>query len=396
MLTKRVKGMSPSKTMQITAKSKQLKSQGFSVMDFSVGEPDFGTPSHICEAAKRAIDAGHTKYTLVNGIPELREVICKKLFTENHIFYTPDQICVGTGAKQPLFNAVFAICEEGDEVIIPTPSWVSYEEMVKLAGATPVYVSCKKKDNFELDIPEITSAISDKTKAIIINTPNNPTGAVYEKETLKKLAELALKYDFYIIVDEVYEKLVYEGHEHFSIASLSEEVKDKCILINGLSKSYAMTGWRIGYVAANNEIIKAIKGIQSHTTSASNSITQYAALEAYTGNQDFLKEMHEEFVKRRDYLMKRIDNIPYLSCNPVYGAFYIMMDISETFGKHYDNVSIHSSIEFADLLLTHEYVALVPGEAFHADNYMRMCYAVSMDCIQEGMDRIERFLKALK
>lgn len=396
MLTKRVENMAPSKTMQVTAKSKQLKSQGFSVMDFSVGEPDFGTPANICEAAKKAIDAGHTKYTLVNGITELREAICKKLLTENGIFYTPDQICVGTGAKQPLFNAVFAVCEAGDEVIIPTPSWVSYEEMVKLAGAEPVYVECKKEDNFNLDIKAISETVSDRTKAIIINTPNNPTGAVYPKDTLEELAELAVRHNFYIIVDEVYEKLVYEGHTHFSIASLSEEVKDKCIVINGLSKSYAMTGWRIGYVAANNEIIKAIKGIQSHTTSASNSITQYAALEAYTGDQSFLKEMHAEFVKRRDYLIERINSLPYISCNPVYGAFYIMMDISELFGKRYDNTIISSSIEFADLLLTHEYVALVPGDAFHADSYMRMCYAVSMDCIKEGMDRIERFLKNIK
>jgi aspartate aminotransferase len=209
------------------------------------------------------------------------------------------------------------------------------------------------------------------------------------------LGELALKHDFYIIVDEVYEKLVYEGQKHFSIASLSDEIKDKCILINGLSKTYSMTGWRVGYAAANDEIIKAIKGIQSHTTSASNSIAQYAALEAYTGNQDFFQEMYEEFVRRRDYLVNRIAALPYVSCNPVYGAFYIMMDISETFGKSCGDTVIHSSIDFADLLLTHEYVALVPGEAFHADNYMRICYAVSMECIREGMDRIERFLKDL-
>ncbi|MCD7725281.1 MAG: pyridoxal phosphate-dependent aminotransferase [Clostridiales bacterium] len=396
MLTKRIENMSPSKTMQVTAKSKQLKSQGFPVLDFSVGEPDFNTPDQICEAAKKAIDAGYTKYTLVNGITELREAICRKLLLENHVSYTPDQICVGTGAKQPLFNAIFAVCEEGDEVIIPTPGWVSYEEMVKLAGAEPVYVPCRKEENFELNIPAIAEAVSDRTKAIIINTPNNPTGAVYRRETLEELGNLALKRHFYIIVDEVYEKLVYEGREHFSIASISEEIRDNCILVNGFSKSYAMTGWRIGYAAANDEIIKAIKGIQSHTTSAGNSITQYAALEAYTGDQEFLKEMREEFVKRRNYLVKRINELPYVSCNPVYGAFYIMMDISETFGKYYDGHRIDSSLEFADLLLTHEYVALVPGEAFHADHYMRICYAVSMDCIREGMGRIERFLMALQ
>ena len=335
MLTKRISNLAPSKTMYFTAKAKELKKQGISVMDFSVGEPDFGTPENICQAAKDAIDAGHTKYTAVNGILELREAIAEKLQKENGVTYSPDQICAGTGAKQPLFNAVFAICEAGDEVIIPTPGWVSYEEMVKLAGATPVFVECREEDDFELDLQAIEKVVSRNTKAIIINTPNNPTGAVYKKETLQKLGELAVKYGFYIIADEVYEKLIYGEAVHVSAASISEEIKNKTILINGFSKSYAMTGWRIGYVAANEEVIAAVKGIQSHTTSSGNSITQYAATEAYKGSQESVEKMREAFLERREYLVKRINEMPYVSCNSAPGAFYLMLNISRVKGMKY-------------------------------------------------------------
>lgn len=395
MLTKRINNLAPSKTMQVTAKSKKLKAMGESIIDYSVGEPDFQTPENIREAAKKAIDLGYTKYTLVNGIPQLREAISKKLLQDNHIAYTPEQICVGTGAKQPLFNAVFAVCEEGDEVIIPTPSWVSYEEIVKLSGAQPVYVVCKKEENFELNIEGIRSAVTPQTKAVIINTPNNPTGAVYREETLRELAELAVEYGFYIIVDEIYEKLVYGSHRHFSIASISEEVKNQCILINGFSKSYAMTGWRIGYVAANDEMIAAVKGIQSHATSACNTISQYAALEAYTGPQDFIPQMHMEFERRRDYLTERIFNMPYVSCSSSAGAFYIMIDISEVLGKTYQDTVIRDSMVMADLLLTEAHIALVPGAAFHADEYLRICYAVSMEELEEGMNRLQSFLEKI-
>lgn len=396
MLTNRINNLSPSKTMYFTARARELKEQGISVMDFSVGEPDFGTPENICGAAKAAIDAGYTKYTVVNGIRELREAICEKLKEENQAIYRPDQICVGTGAKQPLFNAVFAVCEAGDEVIIPTPSWVSYEEMVKLVGATPVFVECLEEEGFELNPEAVLKAVTEKTKAIIINTPNNPTGAVYKKETLQKLGELAVKYDFYVITDEVYEKLVYGEAKHVSIASCSEEIKEKCILINGFSKSYAMTGWRIGYAAANDEVISAIKGIQSHTTSSSNSITQYAGVEAYRGTQESVKLMREEFIRRREYLVSRIRKMPYVSCIPSPGAFYLMLNIGELKGKTFGNVVIDSSATLADLLLNHAHIAFVAGEAFHADDYMRICYAVSMENIREGMDRLENFLKEVR
>lgn len=396
MLTNRINNLAPSKTMYFTAKAKELKKQGISVMDFSVGEPDFGTPGNICSAAKEAIDAGYTKYTAVNGIQELREAIADKLLRENQVVYNPDQICVGTGAKQPLFNAVFAVCEAGDEVIIPTPGWVSYEEMVKLAGATPVFVECLEEEGFELNLTAIEKAIHKNTKAIIINTPNNPTGAVYKKETLEKLGEMAVKHQFYVITDEVYEKLIYGDAKHVSIASCSEEIKRQCILINGFSKSYAMTGWRIGYVAANDEVIAAVKGIQSHTTSSSNSITQYAGVEAYRGSQESVRLMCEEFLNRREYLVERISNMPYVSCNPAPGAFYLMLNIKGLKGKTYDNTVIDSSQMLADLLLTNAHVAFVAGEAFHADDYMRICYAASMEDIKEGMDRLENFLKKVQ
>lgn len=396
MLTKRINNLSASKTMSFTAKARELKEQGISVMDFSVGEPDFNTPENICNAAKEAIDAGHTRYTAVNGIKELREAIADKLQRENQVSYSPEQICVGTGAKQPLFNAVFAICEAGDEVIIPTPGWVSYEEMVKLSGAKPVFVECLEKDDFELNLEGIEKAINKNTKAIIINTPNNPTGAVYKKETLEKLGELAVKNDFYVITDEVYEKLVYGEKKHISIASCSEAIKEKCILINGFSKSYAMTGWRIGYVAADDEVITAIKGIQSHTTSSGNSITQYAGKEAYLGSQESVRLMHDEFLKRRDYLVERIAKMPYVSVRPAPGAFYLMLNIKELKGKRFENVRIDSSAVFADLLLTHAHIAFIAGEAFHADDYMRICYAASIEEIKEGMDRLEIFLKKVQ
>lgn len=393
MLTKRINNLAPSKTMYFTAKAKELKKRGVSVMDFSVGEPDFRTPENICLAAKAAIDAGYTRYTAVNGIPELREAIAEKLQKENNVIYSPDLICAGTGAKQPLFNAVFAICEPGDEVIIPIPGWVSYEEMVKLAGAQPIFVECPAEDDFELDLQAIEKAVHENTKAIIINTPNNPTGAVYRKETLQKLGELAVKYNFYIIADEVYEKLIYGEAEHVSIASLSEEIKNKTVLINGFSKSYAMTGWRIGYVAANEEVIAAVKGIQSHTTSSGNSITQYAATEAYRGSQESVKRMREAFLERREYLVKRINEMPYVRCNSAPGAFYLMLDISKVKGMKYEGMLIDSSRTLAELLLTEAHIAMIAGEAFHADNYMRICYAASMEDLQEGMRRLEVFLK---
>lgn len=396
MLAKRIASISPSKTMCFAEKTKEMKRSGMDVIDFSVGEPDFNTPENICIEAKKAIDSGYTKYTVVNGIIELRKAICNKLQRENHVSYTEEQICVGTGAKQPLFNAVFAVCGEGDEVIIPTPSWVSYQEMVKLSGGVPVFVECLAENGFELDIAAIEKAITPNTRAIIINTPNNPTGAVYSKESLLDLGQLAVRHDFYIISDEVYEKLTFDGAEHISVASLSEEIKKKCILINGFSKSYAMTGWRIGYAAAETVVINAIKSIQSHTTSASNSITQYAAVAAYSESQKSVEDMHREFYNRRSRLLELIGQMPYIKACKTAGTFYIMLDISEVKGKSYDGVILESSDQIAELLLTESHVAIMAGNAFNADDYLRVCYAVSMRDIVEGMRRLETFVSRLK
>lgn len=395
MISERVSMITASKTMAFTAKVKEMISEGIDVIDFSVGEPDFMTPDNIKDAGKKAIDDNHTKYTAVNGILELRKAIAEKLSVENRINYSEKQICVGTGAKQPLFNAVFAVCDEGSEVIIPTPSWVSYEEMVKLAGGVPVLVPCDEKRNFELDIEAIEKAVSDKTRAIIINSPNNPTGAVYSRDTLAKLGELAIKYHFYIISDEVYEKLAFDG-EFCSVASISGEIQEHCITINGFSKSYSMTGWRIGYVASNDEIINAIKKIQSHTTSAGNSITQYAALEAYMGDQKAVLQMTEAYKRRRDYILQRIEAMKYVKAGKAAGTFYVFLNISGLLGRKYKGECIDSSVRLANLLLSDAHIAVITGDAFHADDYVRICYAVSDEDICKGMDRFEKFLEEVE
>lgn len=395
-MTKRIQNLAPSKTMAVTAKSKELKAQGIRIYDYSVGEPDFVTPENIREAAKRALDEGHTKYTLVNGILELREAIAKKLWEDNGLVYSPENIVVGTGAKQPLFEAVFTVCEEGDEVLIPVPAWVSYEEIVKLSGAEPVFVQTDVEHGFALDIDAIEKAITEKTKAIILNTPNNPTGAVYSEESLRKLAGLALKHHFYIIVDEIYEKLIYNEEKHFSVASISKEVQDICLVLNGFSKAYAMTGWRVGYVAANTEIIKGIKSLQSHMTSASNSIAQYAALEALNGSQKFISDMRKAFTERRQFILDRVKSIPFTRTNVVGGAFYMMLDITEAIGKKYHGIEITNSMQLAEMLLTQKHVAFVSGAAFHAEGFLRMCYAVSMEEISGGLDAFAEFMNELE
>lgn len=396
MLTNRMNRVQMSKTMAFTAKANALKAEGISVMDFSVGEPDFDTPEHICKVAVQALRDGHTRYTPVNGIAALRKAISEKLEKENGILYTPDQICVGTGAKQPLFNALFAICEEGDEVIVPTPCWVSYEEMIKLCGATPVLVPACAEKGFSLDLQAVEAAVTEHTKGIIINTPNNPTGAVYTEEELRGLARLAGKYQFYIVSDEVYEKLVYEGTQHVSVAAVAGDAKKWCITVNGFSKSFAMTGWRCGYVAAEDEVIAAVKAIQSHTTSSSNSITQYAALEALQASQQCVEEMRLAYEERRNYILSQMETMPYVHCTNAKGAFYLMFDISELIGKHYGEIPMDSTDRVAELFLTQAHVAMVSGAAFRAEGYLRMCYAASLDEIREGMDRLRKFMENVR
>jgi aspartate aminotransferase len=396
MLSRRIRNMKPSVTVELTSKVEELKRQGIDVIAFNLGEPDFNTPENINEAAKRAIDEGFTKYTPVAGILELREAICKKLKEDNNVEYKPSQISVATGAKQSLINAIMTICDLGDEVIIPTPCWVSYIEMVKLSEATPVLVPTDEKNGFQPDIEAIKKAITSRTKAILLNTPNNPTGALYKEEVLRQLGELAVKHNFYIISDEIYEKLVYDGEKHVSIASLSPEIKEKTIIINGFSKAYAMTGWRLGYAAGPQDVIKGMNSLQGHTTSAPNSIAQKAAVEALLGPQDAIEFMRQKFDERRKYLINRLRNMEGITCADVKGAFYVMPNVSSFFGKEYNGKVLKNSVDVAAFLLEEAHIALVPGDAFESPNNIRISYATSLENIKEGMDRMEKALALLK
>ena len=396
MLSRRVRNMKPSVTVELTAKVADLRSKGIDVIAFNVGEPDFSTPDNINHAAKVAIDEGFTKYTAVAGILELRKAICKKLKDDNGIEYKPNEILVSTGAKQALVNAVLTICDLGDEVILPTPCWVSYIEMIKLAESTPVLVETDEKNGFQLDMKKIREAITDKTKAIILNTPNNPTGAVYSEECLRELGELAVKHNFYIISDEIYEKLIYNGKKHISIASFSPEIKKNTIIINGLSKAYAMTGWRIGYAAGPEDIISGMNSLQGHMTSNTNSITQKAAVEALLGPQENIEYMRLKFDERREYLIERLRSIKDISCANADGAFYFMPNVSKVFGKKYNGRIIKDSVDVAAFLLEVAHIAVVPGADFESPNNIRISYSNSMENIKEAMDRMEKALAKLE
>ncbi len=395
ILSNRAKQISPSLTLAITAKAKEMSKQGIDVISFGAGEPDFNTPINIQKAAINAIENGLTRYTAASGIIELKEAIVNKFKIDNNLNYTNDQIIISTGAKQCLANAFEAILNKGDEVLIPTPYWVSYPELIKLVDGVPVFVQNKQENNFNFSIDVLEEAVTSKTKAIIVNSPNNPTGTIYSKHDLEMIANFAKKHNLIIISDEIYEKLIYGNEEHISIASLSQDAYERTIVINGVSKSYAMTGWRIGYAAANKEIIKLMSSVQSHTTSNPNSIAQYAALEALTGDQSSLSSMIKEFGDRRDYMASRIDKIKNLSCLKADGAFYIMVDISKYFGKKLNETIINSSLEFSEILLQEQNVAVIPGIAFGLDNYVRLSYATSMDIIKKGLDRLEEFLMKL-
>lgn len=395
-LSNKAKQINPSITLEITAKAKELKESGVNVVSFGAGEPDFNTPDNIIKAAIIAMEEGKTKYTPTSGILELREAICSKLKNDNGLLYNPNQIVVSTGAKQSLANAFLAILNKGDEVIIPVPYWVSYPELVKLADGVPVFVNTLKENDHKYTIDDLKQVVTNKTKAILINSPNNPTGSVYSREELLEIAEFAKEYNLIIISDEIYEKLIYDNKEIVSIASLSEDSYNRTIVINGLSKSYAMTGWRIGYSASSVEIAKLMSSIQSHVTSNINSISQYAAIEALTGPQDSIKSMIKEFEKRRNYMIDRINKIEGVSYIKPSGAFYIMVYVGDFYGKNIEGDTINSSLDFSKSILEEEKVAVIPGIAFGLDGYIRLSYATSMDIIEEGLDRLERYLKKLK
>ena len=395
MLAERVKKIKPSPTLAMDAKAKALKAQGLDIVNFGVGEPDFDTPEHVKEAAIKAIKDGFTKYTPVGGIDELKEAIVQKFKKDNNLEYTKEEIIVSCGAKHSLYNIAQALYGPGDEVIIPSPYWVSYPDQVLLNDAIPVFVKTYAEDSFMLRPDVLESKITKKTKAIILNSPSNPTGLTYDKKTLQAIAEIALKHNVYIISDEIYEKLVYDGIEFISIASLGKEIKDKTIVVNGLSKSHAMTGWRIGYAAGPKDIIKAMTNIQSQSTSNPTSIAQKAAVAALTGPQDFISVMHSEFDKRRKFLVDGLNSIDGVSCLKPTGAFYAFPNVSKLYGKKTGTRQINSSLDMAMYLLEDANVALVHGEAFGDDSYIRISYATSMENIKKGLERIREALSRL-
>ncbi|NLI58404.1 MAG: pyridoxal phosphate-dependent aminotransferase [Clostridium sp.] len=391
-LSKRALSISPSSTLVIDAKAKKMRLEGVDVVGFGAGEPDFDTPEHIKEAAVKAIKEGFTKYTPASGMLELKEAVCRKLKKDNGLEYKLENIVISNGAKHSLANIFQAICNPGDEVIIPCPCWVSYPEMIKMASGKPIRLKATEEEGFKPSIDKFLGAITEKTKAIIINSPSNPTGMVYTEEELREIAKIAVEKKIYIISDEIYEKLIYDNLKHVSIASFNEEIKDLTILVNGVSKSYSMTGWRIGYTASNEKIADVMTNIQSHFTSNPNSIAQKAALAALDGNDDIIDAMISEFVKRRDYMVDRINSIEGISCIKPNGAFYVMMNISKLIGKEIKGVKITGSDVFANVLLEKANVALVPGSGFGTDIHVRLSYATSFENITEGLNRIEKFL----
>jgi aspartate aminotransferase len=384
-LANRATILSPSLTLSIDSKAKAMKAEGIDVCGFGAGEPDFDTPEHIKAAAMASLDAGFTKYTPSSGIPELRQAISEKFKTDNHVDYKPSQIVVSCGAKHSCYNAILATCQPGDEVIIPAPYWLSYPEMVRLAGADPVFVQTREENGWKMTADEFQDAMTPRTKMVILNSPGNPTGSVYTREELRALVEVANDEEILILSDEIYEKLTYDGIEHVSVAALPGAY-DLTITINGFSKAYAMTGWRLGYLGAPDPIAKAIDAIQSHSTSNPCSFAQKGGLAALKGDQQAVGDMRDEFDMRRQYMCNRLAGLKGVSLVKPQGAFYVLVNIS--------NLSLTSQ-NFADRLLSKHHVAVVPGVAFGDDRTVRLSYATSMDVIKKGLDRFEEFCRTL-
>ena len=396
-VSKKVKEIAPSLTLEITAKAKKMKAEGISVIGFGAGEPDFNTPDYIIESAKKALDIGFTKYTPAAGTVELKKAICEKFLKDNGLVYEPNQIVVSSGAKSSLYHAICAVVDDGDEVILPSPFWLTYPELIKLAGGKCVLVKAEKDNGYKMTAEQLENAITDKTKCLILNSPNNPTGAVYSKKEIEDIAKVVEKHGLYVIADEIYEKLVYGGEEHYSIAKCSDYLKEHTVIVNGMSKTYSMTGWRIGYIAAPTEIAKAVSSMQSHTTSNACSIAQYASTTALTDakGDEFIAEMQKVFDERRRYMVETLKNVEGIVCIEPKGAFYVFVDVSAFYGKEYCGKKITGSLSFADCALL-KGVALIPGVAFGDDNCIRLSYAISMDDIKEGLSRFAEFIKEIK
>jgi len=394
-LSGRIKQLAPSMTLAVSAKAKQLRAEGIDVIGFGAGEPDFDTPGHIKEAAKQAIDEGFTKYTPSSGIPELREAICEKFKKDNGLDYTPDQILVSCGAKHSIYNALQAMIDPGDEVIFQAPYWVSYPEMVKAAGGRPVIIQAGVDQDFKMTPEQVRNAITDRTALCIINSPSNPTGAVYSRDELLAIVDVLAERGIPVLSDEIYEKILYDGLEHTCVAALRPEFKDTTILVNGVSKTYSMTGWRIGYLAAPADFVAAAKRLQDHSTSNPASISQKAALAALRGDQSPSAQMVEAFDERRRYIVEVLNAIPGVRCPRPQGAFYVFPDVSGVYGKDLGGgKTVNSSLEFCEYLLDTARVAVVPGIAFGDDRCVRLSYATSLEAIKEGVARIARALGA--
>lgn len=392
-ISKMASQISPSPTLALDSKYKQMKKQGISVVGFGAGEPDFETPDNIKNAAIEAIKNGMTRYTPASGTVELKEAIVNKVKRDTGLEYKIENVVVSNGGKHSLTNIFMCILESDDEVIIPAPYWVSYPEMVKMAGGKPVFLNTTEENNFKFTPDMLKKEITDKTRALVLNTPSNPTGMVYSKEELEEIAKIAVENNIYIVFDEIYEKLVYGDVTHTNIATLGEDVKELTIIVSGMAKAYAMTGWRIGYTLSNVKLAKAMSNLQSHATSNPNSIAQAASVEALNGDQSSVESMRLEYEKRRDYMVERINSIDGISCRKPDGAFYIFMNMKEVLGKEHYGKVINTVSELCDDILDKALVALVPSEGFGIDGFARLSYATSMENIIEGLDRIEKYIK---
>lgn len=395
-ISEKARRIAPSATLAMDAKAKALMAEGVSVISFAAGEPDFNTPEPVKEAMREAMEKNLTRYAPTSGTKELKDAIIYRLKTDYKLKYTPEEIIVSSGAKHSLYNVFQTLLDPGDEVIIDNPCWVSYPEMVRMAGGTPVFLYCPETQGFLPDMHDLEQLVTPRTKAFVLNNPSNPNGCIWNKQQLEALAKMAVKHDFYIIADEIYDKLVYDGRKHVSIASLGSEIKKRTIIINGVSKSYAMTGFRIGYAAGPKDVIKAMTTYQSQATSNASTPAQHAAAIALTMPQDCVEDMRRSFQKRRDMMVSMLNSTPGLGCNMPHGAFYVMMNITELFGKYYGEKQINNSEDFALTLLENAHVATVPGSAFMAEGFCRLSYATSMENVIEGMTRIANFVKELK
>ena len=385
--------ISPSPTLALDSKYKQMKKQGIPVVGFGAGEPDFETPDNIKEAAIKAINDGFTRYTPASGTIELKQAIVDKVKRDTGLEYGIEYVVVSNGGKHSLTNVFMCILEPEDEVIIPAPFWVSYPEMVKMAGGKPVFLNTTEENNFKFTPEMLKSMITDRTRALVLNTPSNPTGMVYSSDELKEIAKIAVENNIYVVFDEIYEKLIYGDTVHTNIATLGDDIKELTIIVNGMAKAYAMTGWRIGFTVSNKTLAKAMSNMQSHATSNPNSIAQAASVEALNGEQDSVEKMRIEYEKRKSYMVERINSIDGISCKNPDGAFYIFMNMKELLGKEHYGKVINTASELCDDILEKALVALVPSEGFGIEGYARLSYATSMENIVAGLDRIEKYIK---